>query len=335
MFHRAGALATVLALCITPGAFAQIILPPPAPPYLYPVPGYRITYRNGNVLVTGFIGGVSSYNSYSQQTVIYPPTRIVINNYYGGNSAPILGGGYEEVRGYDLDLVPGKKTDIAEAKPKPAEDDKPLPGQDVSKSKPVVRPGDPGMAPKQAAKPKEPEVRPSPELPRPPDALADPRDETARLIEQGITAFQGGLYGLAAQRFRQATEVSPNLAKGYFFLAQAEFAQGRFRDAVDTIHTGMKIDKQWPRTPVQPRLELYKGRDAEYGDHLKRLTDAAASNLNNSTLLFLVGHQLWFDGQRKDALALFQSARPLASPQDRVYIDAFLAVGGPGQMAKL
>jgi tetratricopeptide (TPR) repeat protein len=264
----------------------------------------------------------------------YPPPfsqpRVTINNNYYGGSSPLIGAGYDQdTRGYDLDQVPIKRAappDSGESRKPAAEEpspSKPLPGVDVSKSKPPVRPGDPPVEPRRA-----------PDLPQPPEPLADPRDESARLLELGTGAFQAGAYGLAAQRFRQATQVMPALARAHFLLAQAEFALGKYRDAVDTIHAGMKIDKQWPRTSLQPRLELYKGRDAEYGDHMKHLTDAAAANPNNATLLFLVAHQLWFDGQRKDALALFQRARPLAEAADRPYFDAFLAAGGPGAIAK-
>jgi tetratricopeptide (TPR) repeat protein len=305
MILRAGAVAVVVGLCLLSEASAQFILgPPPAgPPY-----GWR---SKSIVIIVG----------------TPPPSqpRLTINNYYGGSSSsPILGAGYnQDTRGYDLDQVPIKKSTPVESTEEPT---KPLPGVDVSRSKPTIRPGD--LPEKPAAK------GPAPELPPPPEPLADARAESARLLELGTGAFQAGAYGLAAQRFRQATQVTPDLGHAYFLLAQAEVALGNYRDAVDTIRAGMKIDKQWPRTVFQPRLELYKGRDADYGEHLKHLTDAAAANPNNATLLFLVGHQLWFDGQRKDALALFQRARPMADVADRVYIDAFLAAGAPGALAK-
>ena len=305
MMLRAGTLAAMAGLCLASEGAAQFLVGPPPPGY---VP-WR--YKSSTVVVV-----VGSYPPPSS------PSRITINNYYG-NSAPLIGAGYaQDTRGYDLDQVPIKKAPAVE----PEEPSRQLPGVDVSKAKPTVRPGD---------MPEKPAVKgPPPELPPPPGPLPDPRDESLRLVELGAGAFQAGAYGLAAQRFRQAIKVNPALPPAYFLLAQAEFALGNYRDAVETIHAGMKIDKQWPRTVYQPRLELYKGRDAEYGDHMKHLTDAAAATPNNATLLFLVAHQLWFDGQRKDALALFQRVRPLADVQDRVYIDAFLAAGDPGALAK-
>ena len=107
-------------------------------------------------------------------------------------------------------------------------------------------------------------------------------------------------------------------------LAQAEVAVGDYRAAVAAIQTGIKLDKLWPRTQVHPRLDLYKGRDAEYTEHAQRLADSLAANPNHPVLMFLMAHQLWFDGRRAEAMALFQRARPLAA--DPIFIDAFLAV---------
>ena len=254
---------------------------------------------------------------YPPPPVLVPPPKGPAETRALPTKGPILGPGYDQdTRGVDLDEFPLKNPQSGDA-------GKPLPGVEVSREKPAIRPGEP--PPEIKPLPKE---LPPPELPRPPEPLPDTRDQSARLLEMGVHAFQDGAYGLAAQCFRQAAAIEPKLARAYFWLAQAEFAMGKYPNAVTAIHKGMKIDKQWPRTPVQPRLDLYSGRDVEYAEHMKRLTDAVAASPNHPTLLFLVAHQLWFDGQRKDALALFQRTRPLTA--DPAFIDAFLAAGGPG-----
>jgi tetratricopeptide (TPR) repeat protein len=146
-------------------------------------------------------------------------------------------------------------------------------------------------------------------------------------------ALEAGEYGSAALRFRQAIAQDSKLARAYFYLSQSEFARGEYRAAVVAIHAGMKVDRLWPRMPIQPRADLFKGREAEFSHYLQRLTDTLAGQPNQATLLFLAGHQLWFDGRRAEALAMFQKARPFTA--DRTFIDAFLAAGGPGQLAKL
>jgi hypothetical protein len=123
----------------------------------------------------------------------------------------------------------------------------------------------------------------------------------------------------------------PNLPQAWFLLSQAEFASGNYRQAVASIQTGMKLDKSWPTLPFEPRKEVYKGREADYDEHFNRLANAAGINQAQPILLFLVGHQLWFDGQRQDAMAIFQRARPLDN--NVTFIDIFLAAGGRGAIA--
>lgn len=336
MMRRAFLLVAVTLAATGGQARAQFIVgPPPDPGFPYGG-GVRFVYRSGNLAVTGSFGGYYGpaipYGYYpapviQRTTVVIPPPRInVTNNFYGGQP-PVLGGGYaQDTRGVDLDLVPFKKPvprDIAEEpEAKPA---KPLPGVEVSKPVAPVRPGDNPPPPPQ------PQPQPPLRFPSPPEALADPRDEAARLIQQGLEAFKEGQYGLAAQRFGLAAQLDPALSQARFFQAQAQFAMGKYRQAVDAIEAGIKLDARWPLQPIQPRLDLYKGRDAAYQDHVRQLTDAVAAQPNRGTLLFLLAHQLWFDGQRKDALALFLRARPLMN--DPRPVDAFLLAGGPGAIA--
>jgi tetratricopeptide (TPR) repeat protein len=335
MMLRAGPLALLVALILQSDAMAQVVVGP------YPGdPGYggvRFFYHRGGLTISGGMGAYPSgayylagpgYPSSYYAPPYLPPSsapRITINNYYNGYP-PVLGGGYaDDLRGYDLDVVPPKKTALPNPiEPVPKQVDPPpfkgMPGVDVSVGKLPVRPEDVKAMPKDPG-PK-PDVQPK----------ADPREENARLVELGLLAFAAGEYGLAAQRFRQATQVEPRLVRAYFLQAQAEFALGKYRDAVMSIHAGMKLGKlQWPLMIVQPRVDIYKDRAADFDVHLKRLDAAVTAQPNNSTLLFLMAHQLWFDGQRKDALALFQRAKPLT--KDATYIDAFLLIGGPGQIA--
>jgi hypothetical protein len=282
----------------------------------------------------GTIYGASGWRYFPPRVslaIISPPPRITINNNFFGGQGPILGPGYsEDTRGVDLDLVPPKRAKAAtesESTPNLPEPEsaKPLPGVEVSKSRPPVRPGDPGEQTQTLPK------KLPPEAGKPPKVAPELADPGSNPIEWGLTALQAGEYGVAAQRFRQAVDAAPKKAGGHFLLAQAEFAMGNYRAAVAAIHAGMKIDKQWPGLPIRLRLDIYQGREPEFTDQMQRLTAAVAANPNHPILLFLFAHQLWFDGRRVDALALFQRARPLTG--DPAFIDAFLAAGGPGQIA--
>jgi hypothetical protein len=334
-------IAAILLLCAAAEPARAQIIWGPAPPAL----GFN--YQRGRFTVSGYFapgpfspGSMIYAGPTTSTTVVVPPPRISItNNYFAGGTSgtsatsPVLGAGYDsDTRGVDLDRYPLKKPLLAESVPAPAPDAPappaaPLPGVDVSTPRPTVRPGDRATAKLQPL-----------DLPPPPPAghltpaepFPDARDESAHLIEMGLASFRDGEYGTAAQRFRQAIALDAMSARAYFYLAQAEFAMGDFREAVAVIHAGMKVDRLWPRTPIQLRPELFRGREAVFQEQLKRLMDALALQPTHPLLLFLAGHQSWFDGRRDEAVGIFHKARLVTA--DRSYIDSFLGAGGAGQV---
>jgi hypothetical protein len=319
--------------------------PPPGVGFLYgggyvSGGGIGIIYSRRHLSIGAFLGGYSS-SRYSAGAVYfgdpYGPA-------YASPSAPVIVGNQvnvqfgagkpfqrmptlqEETAGIDLDAQsPGKKL-VPEEPPEPPAN---LPGQDVSKPRPPVRPEDPPppkpKIPKEAPPPKEP---PPPEEPPP---QANPRDENARLVNLGLAAFAAQEYVLAAHRFRQATLVEPKSAPAHFFLAQAQFALGKYRPAVDAIHAGMSLTKDWPKAPFRPRVDLYKVAADDFVDHLGRLRATLAKSPDDPAYLFLTAYQLWFDDRRDEAVPLFRQARPLTA--DRRFIDQFLAAAAPGVVA--
>lgn len=298
--------------------------------------GIAFSYQRRGFSVFGLLGGlsVSRYNlvpAYPFDPYLpYPPPpvlpgRVIIQV----NPRPplILPPPMPEydLSGVDLDLVAPKKRTFDGDRPPAWEPDLPpdLPGKDVSKPVPPRRPGDVPAAKPPAARP------PAPKIPEPPGG--GPREESARLLTLGVGAFGAEEYGLAALRFRQATAADPKGSRAHFLLAQAQFALGKYRDAVASIHAGMRRHKEWPRAPFQPRLDLYKGIEPSFDAHLKRLQATLAKAPDDPAFLFLHGHQLWFDGRQPQALAAFRRARMFAA--DTTFLDAFLAAAPPGPVA--
>jgi hypothetical protein len=257
---------------------------------------------------------------YGPATVyVLPPVLMPPQAARGFRRQPTL---EEETAGIDLDLVPSKKSsqELLHA-PAPAPPD--LPGKDVSRPVPPMRPGD---VPAPEKVPPAPPRPPKKEPPRPPE----PRDESTYLTNLGLAAFTAQAYGLAALRFRQASAADPKGARAHFLLAQAQFALGKYPAAVESIHTGMRLHKNWPRAPFQPRLDLYGGIEPDFAEHLQRLEGALKQAPKQPDLLFLLAYQLWFDGRRDEAVALFRQARALTP--DPAFIDQFLAAAAPKQV---
>lgn len=239
-------------------------------------------------------------------------------------------------------LAPGQRVPLIEAPPRdPLPEGRPLPGEPAGVFRPI-RPEDRARA----QQPMLPEVPPPPDVPRPPDVhrppvkpvpppkarppeqlplppqpQANPRAEAARLIALGRDAFANQEYGRAAHRFRQAMAAAPDESLPHFLHAQALLALDKYAQAVEAIHEGMRRQFDWPQVRFRPQ-ELYEPDLAGYREQLHRLEEVLSRHPDDPILLFLYGHQLWFDGRKDEARVLFQRAAPRA--RDRTFIDRFL-----------
>jgi hypothetical protein len=173
--------------------------------------------------------------------------------------------------------------------------------------------------------PKQPEAMPlwpePPPLPGPPTAAADPKAANAQLIQLGNEAFQAGHYGRAEWVFRRADATFSQDPLAYFLSAQAQFALGKYAEAVVAIHAGMRLQPDWPDAGFRSRA-LYGANPADFPAQLQRLADAQAHWPDDPILAFLYAYQLWFDNRKDEARMLFQRAK--AFTPDPSFIERFL-----------
>jgi len=140
------------------------------------------------------------------------------------------------------------------------------------------------------------------------------RADADRLAEAGRKAFTAGQYGRALELFRRAVEIMPDEGSTHFLVSQAEFALGKYREAVAAITAGMAVRPDWPDARFVVR-DLYWKSPEVFDDHLKALRQAVEAFPDDPGLLFLLGHQLWFDGKPDEARPLFQKAVALTKGQ--------------------
>jgi tetratricopeptide (TPR) repeat protein len=299
-------------------AHAQIFVP-------YPSGGVTISARSrfgrASISLYGPLNGVGYGYGYGRISVyqIYSPPPIIIVN---GSVDPLarrrrLPLALEPLD--DEEDPPPARLPKRPVRPQPREEeDVPMPPR-----RPPEREPDPERELVPPPQPEPPAKPPERKRPEPPKVVpeVDPLAESARHIKLGRQAFADGEYGRAAFRFRQAANVAPREPLAYFLLAQAQLALGKYRDAVESIRSGIDLRPDWPTTGIKP-TDLYGGNAAEFADHLERLEATLAQHPNDPILLFLHGYFLWFDGRKEEARPLFERAAPLVP--DRTTIDRFL-----------
>src|SRR5208337_1786923 len=223
-------------------------------------------------------------------------------------------------------------------------EEKPLPGEPAGKFRPIrpedriraqpEQPGRPEMPEPKKPEPPKPEPK-KPELPPPPPQELPPKPAPKpevggdRALAMGKLAFSQEEYARAEYRFKVVIEQDPKNARAYFLLAQCQFAQGKYREAVATIHAGLKLKPEWPVNAWRAK-ELYGANPALFTEHMDQLQQALARRPADPVLLFLYAYQLWFDGREAEARPLFRRAAPLVT--EPRFIELFLQAREAGQV---
>lgn len=151
----------------------------------------------------------------------------------------------------------------------------------------------------------------------------NPKDEAARQVRLAQAAFAAEEYGRAVERLDEAIKAQPKEPLPRFLLAQVRFARGEYAEAVAAVRDGLALAPDWPATDFTPK-PLYAGAPARFDEQLKDLRRAAADRPDDVTVQFLLGYQLWFNGERGEATRLFRRLAPAV--KERNLIDAFLDV---------
>lgn len=137
------------------------------------------------------------------------------------------------------------------------------------------------------------------------------RARAAKYGAVGDEAFQAQTYALALARYRRAADSEPDKAQWRFRIGQTLVALGRYEDAADQFRQALAIDPAAPQGPM--RLDvLYGPNQIAKADHIEALAQAATRDPHHGDLMFLLGIELYMDGQRARSRKFFERADQLA-----------------------
>lgn len=162
---------------------------------------------------------------------------------------------------------------------------------------------------------------------RPPARVANaPTAARARrFIAAGDRRFQTQEFATAYQRYKKAAEIAPDLADAWFRQGIVQIAVGRYPAARRAIKRGLALDPHWPSSPF--RLDdLYTDDQLAKSGHLEHLALAIEAEPERADLMFLLGVELFLDGQRRRSRPFFERAGALG--EDDAMVRRFLDVIG-------
>jgi TolA-binding protein len=156
-----------------------------------------------------------------------------------------------------------------------------------------------------------------------------PANDSQKMFEQGLNAFNTGDYKSAADQFRQAMNTAPDDKVLPLAYAQALFADGNYADASRIVQASLTTSSAEP-VIVFPR-GMYKDTGVLEGQ-LKKLGQAVGADASNIDLQFLYGYELFGAGHLQEAVAPLQIAK--SNPQTTLAATTLLNQLGRIQQSK-
>jgi tetratricopeptide (TPR) repeat protein len=127
--------------------------------------------------------------------------------------------------------------------------------------------------------------------------------------EEAQDAYQSAATQLAELEGQRLEEIAPDCRFAPMALANAQFAQKNYKEAVASIQLGLKYFPNWPSVTLDPR-GLHRD-PAEYEDLISDLEDKAKKDEKDTALQFLLGYEYHFTGKRAAAKAQFEKTMKL------------------------
>ena len=131
-----------------------------------------------------------------------------------------------------------------------------------------------------------------------------------RRYEEAEDAFASAAEMLSELIGKDARQVEMACRLAPFALANARFAQGRFKASVQAIVSGLPVIPKWPETKLNVR-QLHR-QPEDYDRRLEQLEKAVEKNPEDADLRFLLGYEYYFTDRRQDARGQFQKALKLS-----------------------
>ncbi|MEX2115133.1 MAG: hypothetical protein WD845_18210 [Pirellulales bacterium] len=156
---------------------------------------------------------------------------------------------------------------------------------------------------------------------------AQTKARAGKFVGYGDANFGKQSYLSAAERYKDASRIAPDMAEPFFRQGFAFVAMGNYESAARAFRRGLVIRSDWRHSPF--RLDqIYDADPITKTAHLEGLAKAVEANPLDADLLMLLGMMLYFDGQAERSGTFFSSAAQLGGNDERL-LEHFLPQPGP------
>jgi tetratricopeptide (TPR) repeat protein len=142
---------------------------------------------------------------------------------------------------------------------------------------------------------------------------AEQRRQAEQSLAIGDVLFREQKFHSALQRYKLASQQAPDMAETYWRQGHALIATANYELAGGAFKRALALDPDVTRGEFT-LSELYRGAEMAKSSHLESLAGWALTRGDISEPYFLMGVQLYYDGQRERASKFFGRAAELAGP---------------------
>lgn len=144
-----------------------------------------------------------------------------------------------------------------------------------------------------------------------------------RYVSLGDVYFQLGRYDRALEAYEKAASFEPNDPSLQFIVCDALFANGRFSDTARAIRRALVLDPGLVESRADKRG--FYARTGDFDAQIRVLEGWLVNHPDSADGWLVLGYNRYFRHELAAAREAFEKARDLASAEDRVAADLFLA----------
>ena len=162
---------------------------------------------------------------------------------------------------------------------------------------------------------------------------AETKARAGKFIGFGDTLFAKQKFREALERYKLAAQQAPDMPEIFLRQGFAAVAIAQYESAGRAFRRALKLP-DWSAVKLELK-DLYGDDRIAKESHFESLAMAVQANPHDANLLFVLGMELYFDGQQERAAPFFTRAAQLGGNDDHV-LDEFLAAAGkpaPGPAA--
>jgi tetratricopeptide (TPR) repeat protein len=126
----------------------------------------------------------------------------------------------------------------------------------------------------------------------------------------GDEHFRKQKYHDAYQRYKDAATLAPDAADAFFREGLSLLALGKYEQSAKAFKRGLMFQPDWPKSNFRI-AKLYGDNLLAKTAHREALAQAATDDPDDPNLLFLLGIDLYFDGQAQRSQPFFARAKAL------------------------